>query len=188
MPRWRRYVSTSVSVDRLRHGPEAPRGFGRTGRNGRSRLIRRFGAGQREEAPRLLGDIAKVDEPAALADQVEQIAVFSRGGIGPMPGCARAELRPAEPDEHRPARRVANVAHRPVAALAPPFGEVMAADRLGVAREAPRQLGSVARASRDPPQCAEIMLRRSSRSPAKQRPIARAQHNSRRNIFGLMCS
>lgn len=61
-----------------------------------------------------------------------------------MPGCARAELRPAEPDERRPARRVANVAHRPVATLAPPFGQVMAADRLGIAREAPRQLGSVA--------------------------------------------
>src|SRR5665213_2985992 len=132
-------------ADRLRHRPEPSRGFGRTGRNGRSWLIWRFGAGQREEAPRLLGDIAKLDEPAALADDVEEIAIFSRGGISPVPGCARAELRPAEPDEHRPARRVADVAHRPVAPLATPVGEVMTAHRLGVAREAPRQLGSVAR-------------------------------------------
>ena len=61
-----------------------------------------------------------------------------------MPGRAGTVVQPAEPDEHRPAGRVANVAHRPVAALAPSIGQVMAADRLGGAREAPRQLGSVA--------------------------------------------
>ena len=70
--------------------------------------------------------------------------MFGRGGIGPMPGGAGTGFRSAEPDEHRPAGRIANVAHRPVAALAPPVGQVMAAHRLGITREAARQFGSVA--------------------------------------------
>ena len=61
-----------------------------------------------------------------------------------MPGGAGTGFWSAEPDEHRPARRVANVAHRPVAALAPPVGQVMAAYRLGITGEAARQFGSVA--------------------------------------------
>ena len=105
---------------------------------------RRFGAGQREKASRLLGDIAELDEPATLADHVEQVAVLGRGRIGPAPGRAGAAVRPAQPHEHRPAGRVANVAHRPIAALASTLRQVMAADRLGVAGETSRQLGSVA--------------------------------------------
>src|SRR5215472_15521164 len=38
---------------------------------------------------------------------------------------------------------IANVAYGPVAALAPPVGQVMAAHRLGIAREPARQFGSV---------------------------------------------
>jgi hypothetical protein len=40
-----------------------------------------------------------------------------------------------KPDEHRPAGRIANVAHRPVAALAAAIGEIVAAHCLGIARE-----------------------------------------------------
>jgi hypothetical protein len=45
--------------------------IGRALRRGRSWRSRRLGAGQREEASRLLGDLAELDEPAALADDVE---------------------------------------------------------------------------------------------------------------------
>ena len=90
-------------------------------------LRRGSARGRLEKASRLLGDIAEIDETAALADHVEEIAMFGRGGIGPMPGGAGTGFRPAEPDEHRPAGRIANVAHRPVAALPPPVGQVMAA-------------------------------------------------------------
>src|SRR5207245_9794317 len=69
---------------------------------------------------------------------------FGGGGIAPRPGGAGTGVRSAEPDEHRPAGRIANVAHYPVATLAPPIGQVMAADRLGVTGEAARQFGSVA--------------------------------------------
>ena len=133
--------------DRLRHGDQPPRRFRRSGGDGRANGLwgsARFRARQPQKAPRLLGDIAEVDETAALADHVEQIAIFGRGGIGPMPGGAGTGFRPAKPDEHRPAGRVANVAHRPVAALASPVGQVMAAYRLGLAGETARQLGSVA--------------------------------------------
>jgi hypothetical protein len=134
-------------ADRLRHGEEPLRRFRRSGVDGCANGLRaaaRFGARQTQKASRLLGDIAKVDETAALADHVEEIAIFGRGGISPVPDGAATGFRPAEPDEHRPTGRVANVAHRPVAALAPPVGQVMPAYRLGVAGEAARQLGSVA--------------------------------------------
>ena len=41
-----------------------------------------------QKAPRLLGDIAEIGQAAALADDVEQIAMLTRGGIGPIAGSA----------------------------------------------------------------------------------------------------
>ena len=40
---------------------------------------------QAEKASRFIGDIAKVDETAALADDVEEIAVFAGRSVGPWP-------------------------------------------------------------------------------------------------------
>lgn len=51
---------------------------------------------------------------------------------------------PQEIDERRPAGRIANVAHHPVATLAPSVRQVMAAYRFGITGEAARQFGSVA--------------------------------------------
>ena len=61
-----------------------------------------------------------------------------------MPGGAGTGFRSAKPDEHRSARRIANVAHRPVATPAPPVRQVMAAHSLGITGEAARQFGSAA--------------------------------------------
>ncbi|BBB94820.1 hypothetical protein BE61_02300 [Bradyrhizobium elkanii USDA 61] len=69
--------------------------------------------------------------------------MFGRGSISPMPSGARSGFRSAEPDEHRPAGRIADVAHHPVAALAPPVGQVMAAHGLGVTRETAGEFGGV---------------------------------------------
>ena len=44
-----------------------------------------------------------------------------------------------QPDEHRAAGRVPDVADQPVAAVATAVGEIVAAHRLGLAREAMRQ-------------------------------------------------
>jgi len=70
--------------------------------------------------------------------------MFGRGSVGPMPGSAGTGVRSAEPDEHRPPGRVAYIAHRPIAALAPAIGEIVTAYRLGITGEAARQLGGVA--------------------------------------------
>ena len=41
-------------------------------------------ARQAEEAPRFVEDVGEIDEAAAFANDVEQIAMFARGGIGLM--------------------------------------------------------------------------------------------------------
>ena len=62
-------------------------------------------------------------------------------GIGPLAGGPFRRL--LEPDEHRAARRIVDVADQPVPPLAPAIGEIVAAHRFGLAREAVRQFGSV---------------------------------------------
>ena len=46
----------------------------------------RLGARQAEEASRLVGDVVEVEKAAALADDVEQIAMLAGGGVGPFAG------------------------------------------------------------------------------------------------------
>ena len=129
-------------ADRLRHGEEPTRCFGRTNgitrhRHPASRFpcLLRFGTRQRQESTCFLGNIAEGGKAAALADDVEEIAMFGRGGVGPMPGSAGTGVRSAEPDEHRPPGRVAHIAHRPIASLAPAIGEIVTAYRLGITGE-----------------------------------------------------
>jgi len=92
------------------------------------------------------GELLEIFQMVSLAKKLLKSVVRAQGfNVGMNLGrAAGAGVRPAQPHKHRPAGRVADVAHRPVAALASTLGEVMAADRLGVAREAARQLGSVA--------------------------------------------
>ena len=71
--------------------------------------------------------------------------MFAGGGVGPFAGGAFAGFRTAQPDEHRAARRVLDVADQPVAALAATVGEIMAAHRLGLARETVRQFTRISR-------------------------------------------
>ncbi len=63
-------------------------------------------------------------------------------GVGPFAG--RTFRRVLEPHIHRATGRVAHVADQPVAALAPPAGEVMATHRLGLPAETLREIGSIA--------------------------------------------
>ena len=105
-------------ADRPRHSDQPLRGFRRSGGDGRANGLwgaARFSARQIQKASRLIGDIAKVAESAALADDIEQIAMFGRGEVAPTPGSAGAGFRSAKPDEHRPAGRIANVAYCAVA-------------------------------------------------------------------------
>jgi hypothetical protein len=47
----------------------------------------RFRSRQAEEAPGLIGDIVEVGKTAAVADEVEEIAVLAGGGVGLMCSC-----------------------------------------------------------------------------------------------------
>src|ERR1700730_3562258 len=73
------------------------------------------------------------------------------GGIGPFAGGAGTGFGTLQPDIETTARRLHGVAGDPVAAGAAAVGEVVAAHRLGIAREAARQIGGGADhgASRD---------------------------------------
>jgi hypothetical protein len=174
------------SPDRLRHGDQPLCCFWRSDgdgcANGR-RGLAGFEPRQAQKAPRFLGDVAKVDEAAALADHVEEIAMFDRGRIGPMTGGAGAGVRSAEPDEHRPAGCVGNVAHRPVAALTPPVGKVVATDRLGITGEAARQFGGVSGHHETPRHVLRLCC-----VEADDRPWDKAQSQIRNITFAATCS
>ena len=96
----------------------------------------RRGSRQVEELSGLVGDVAEVIKGAGLADDVEEVAAFPRRGIRPMADPARA--RPPAPKAHesRGARSIPDVADDPISSGSPAVGEIAAADRLGMAREA----------------------------------------------------
>ena len=94
-----------------------------------------------------VGDVVEIDKAAALADDVEQIAMLAGRRVGPFARRTLAGFASFQPDEHGAARRVPHVADQPVTALAATVGEIMTAHRLGIARETVRQFGSIVRAS-----------------------------------------
>jgi hypothetical protein len=95
----------------------------------------RFGASQAQKQARFIEHVAHAIEPAVHGDEIEQVAVFARGGVSPLPGGALAAVRPLEPDEQATSRRIRDIANEPVAALAAAIGEIVAAHCLGIARE-----------------------------------------------------
>lgn len=131
--------------DRLGHGEEPPRGFWRSGRNRRRAGARRtlfwLRSGHGQKGSCLVGDGLEVDEPHALANDVEQVAMLAGGCVGPLAG--RSLRRVPEPDEHRTARRVANITDLPVLARAPSVREVVPAHRLGMFAESVGEFGGI---------------------------------------------
>src|SRR3546814_4240248 len=93
-----------------------------------------------EEGPGLVGDVLEVDEAAALADHVEEITMLAGCSVGPFAGGALRRV--LEPDIHRATRRVAHVAHQPVAALEAAGGEIVAAHCLGLPAQPTCKIGS----------------------------------------------
>ena len=76
----------------------------------------------------------------AAADQVQQIAVFAGRGIAPFAGGAGSTVGTGEPHIKAAPRRVVGIAGDPVTAASASVRQIMAAHRLGLAREAARQL------------------------------------------------
>ncbi len=104
---------------------------------------RRVGSWQAEKAPCFIGDVGEIDEAGAFTDDVEQIAMLARCRVRPLAGGTLAGFRSSQPDEEGAPRRVADIADQPVAAFSPAAGKVMAAHRLGIARETVRQIGGL---------------------------------------------
>ena len=97
---------------------------------------------QAQEGACLVERVAQVQTPVER-DQVEQIAMFAGGGVGPFAGRALAGVGTVQTHEQAAARRVPHVADEPVAAFAPAVREIVAAHRLGIARETAGQFGGL---------------------------------------------
>src|SRR5712671_7927266 len=67
--------------------------------------------------------------------------MLAGGGVGPFAGSALAMVRSAQADEQAATPGVGDIADQPVAALAMTVGEIVAAHRLGIAREEAGQVG-----------------------------------------------
>ncbi len=102
---------------------------------------RRVRSWQAEKAPCFIDDVGEFGEAAAFADDVEQIAMLAGRRVRPFAGSTLARFGSSQPDEEGAPWRVADIANQPVAALPPAVGEVVAAHRLGIARETVRQIG-----------------------------------------------
>jgi hypothetical protein len=97
---------------------------------------------QAKEAAGFVGDVVEIGKTATFTNDIEQITVFTRAGVGPFAGGAFTGFGSFEPDEHGTARGVSHVAHQPIDTLAATVEEIVAAYRLGIARETVRQFGS----------------------------------------------
>ena len=130
-----------ASGKELRHSKEPSRG--RLARHSaRRRLGRAFDAGQVEEAAGFVGHVLKAMQTARLADDVEEIAKFAGRGVGPVARGAAAGLGALQADVKRAAGRVADVAHKPVGAMAAAVGEIVAANGFGAFGEPLGEVGS----------------------------------------------
>ena len=103
----------------------------------------KVGTRQAEKGSRLVEGVAQAIEATIERDEVEEITMFAGGGVGPFAGGALAAVGSAQADEQAATRRVGDVADQPVAAFAMPVGEIVAANRLGIARETVGQVGGM---------------------------------------------
>ena len=94
-----------------------------------------------EKALCLNGNIGKMGKPMVLGDDVEEIAVRSCLGIRPFSDSAFAGFRPAEPDIHRFAWSIHDVANDPISAGPPAIRQILAAHRLSMMCKAACQFG-----------------------------------------------
>ncbi|KPH87196.1 hypothetical protein GLUCOINTEAF2_0204168 [Komagataeibacter intermedius AF2] len=102
-----------------------------------------LGLRQAEKPPGLVGNIAKIEQPEAFADDVEQITVLPRRAIRPFARAATPVRSTMQADIERPSRRVVDVADQPVIAVPSSGREVMPADRLGVFGQPAGQIASI---------------------------------------------
>src|SRR3546814_14302853 len=102
----------------------------------------RLGSWQAEEQASLVQGVAQALQISAGGDQVEQIAMIARRGVGPFAGRAAAGFDAAQPDIETAAWVVVDVPDKPVSAFAAAIGQIVSADRTDVTRDTVGQLSS----------------------------------------------
>src|SRR4051794_40132477 len=98
----------------------------------------------------------------AAADQIEQIAMLASRGIAPFASGTGTTVGTGEAHIKAAPRRVVDIAGDPVTAALASVREIMTAHRLGLAREAARQIAGLADHSACPDQAASARERTAS--------------------------
>ena len=94
-----------------------------------------------QEGARLDDRLAHARQAARETDEIEQVAMLARGGVGPMARGARAGGWTVQAHVEAPPRAVGDVADAPVAAAAASVRQIRPAHGLGAFREPARQIG-----------------------------------------------
>ena len=103
------------------------------------------GGGRLKKSSRLGSDVVEIGQAASLANDVEEIAMLARGGVGPLAGRALAGFAPFQPDEHGSTGGILDIPDQPVAASTSTIREIISAHRLGLSRETERQFAGLPR-------------------------------------------
>ena len=96
---------------------------------------------QAEKTTGLSKDITELNEPTAFTDDVEQIAVFTGGRVGPLARGALPRARPAQANKHGSPGCIPNVSDDPVVPDTPTVEEIMPADQFGLFGKPPGEIG-----------------------------------------------
>ena len=129
------------SLNRYPGAKQPARGFRRPFRRGH--LAGGDFERQAEKMARLVAKVAEIIKATIGGDEVEEIAMLPCGGIGPFAGGAGTVIRPGETDIEAAAGRIADIADRPIAAMAAAIREIISAHGLGMTRESLRQNGGL---------------------------------------------
>src|SRR5208337_4611089 len=93
-----------------------------------------YARGLAQKGARFADGLAATVEASVEPDEIEQIAIFGRGHVGPA-----SPAFPPKFDEQAAAAFAGNIAYDPVASRTPAVRQVSAAHRLGLIAEAARQ-------------------------------------------------
>ena len=124
IPRARRYASAIVPRIGSDMANKRRARFGRSPWCGRDRLVG-LRSRQAQKPSRLVECVSQRRAALRLSNKIEEVAVFAGGRVCPL--ARRTPVGALQPDHHRAAGRVVDVAHCPPATLATTVGEVVAA-------------------------------------------------------------
>ena len=84
---------------------------------------------------RLGEKVGKAGDPGALADDIEEVTMFTGRAIGELAGGTRPRCGAGQPHEQRSTGIVLQIANDPVGAFPPSSGKVMTTNAFGMGRK-----------------------------------------------------